>query len=249
MKMALQPSFLTLPIAHRGLHSREIACPENSLFAAERAIEAGYAIELDLQLSRDGHPIVFHDYKLDRMTPKKGYVRNCNAAELQDLQLNESDEHIPTLDCLLKLVNGRVPLLIELKDQSQRYCPTNGALENATAEALKTYKGAVAVMSYSPHCIAYMSQYAPLVSRGLTTGGIGEGENDFSISDPLRQYDVLGASFISHNVFDLTSNIICEFKAKGDPLLCWTVQSEKQEKSARAIADNVTFECYLPKFP
>ena len=248
MKTNLPQSFLTLPIAHRGLHQREIACPENSLFAARRAVDAGYAIEADLQLSRDGQAIVFHDYTLDRMTSGKGYIRNYEAAELQDMELNDSAEHIPTLNSLLKLVGGQVPLLIELKDQTQKYCATNGILERAAAKALKKYNGIAAVMSFNPHCIAHMSRYAPEISRGLTTDAIGEIKKDFAVSNLLKLYESLGASFISHNVLDLTSDLVREFKAKGDPLLCWTVHSEKQEKIARTIADNVTFEGYMPKF-
>ena len=249
MKTNLPQAFTKIPIAHRGLHQREMACPENSLFAARRAVNAGYAIEIDLQLSGDEQAIVFHDYTLDRMTSGKGYLIDHDAAELQDLQLNGSAERIPTLNSLLNLVDGRVPLLIELKDQSRKCSATGGALERATAEALGRYNGIVAVMSFNPHCIAHMCRFAPHISRGLTTDTVGKDGNASAVSDPLKLYESLGASFISHNVLDLTSDLILEFKTKSDPLLCWTVHSEKQEKRARLVADNVTFESYLPKFP
>ena len=249
MKTNLPQAFTKIPIAHRGLHQKEMACPENSLFAVSRAVDAGYAIEIDLQLSGDEQAIVFHDYTLDRMTSGKGYLIDHDAAELQDLQLNGSAERIPTLNSFLNLVDGRVPLLIELKDQSRKCSATSGALERATAEALGRYNGTVAVMSFNPHCIAHMSRFAPQISRGLTTDTVGKVGNASTVSDPLKLYKSLGASFISHNVLDLTSDLILEFKTKSDPLLCWTVHSEKQEKRARLVADNVTFESYLPKFP
>ena len=249
MKISLAQSLTSIPIAHRGLHQSEMGCPENSLFAARRAIDAGYAIEIDLQLSGDEQAVVFHDYKLDRMTSEKGYIRNYNTAELQNIKLDGSAEHIPTLNSLLKLVGGKVPILIELKDQIQTFYATDGVLERATAEALGKYNGVVAVMSFNPRCIAHMSQFAPRISRGFATDAVREVDSDFGVSDPLKLYESLGASFISHNVLDLPSDIIREFKGKGDPVLCWTVKSEKQEKRARTVADNITFESYLPKFP
>ena len=99
--------------AHRGLHNDEI--PENSLAAFEAACEAGHGIELDIQLSKDGEVMVFHDYTLIRMTGKEGKVCDYTAAELKSTSLKGTDQTIPTFAEVLDLVNGRVPILVELK--------------------------------------------------------------------------------------------------------------------------------------
>src|SRR5262245_61547190 len=103
------------PIAHRGYHDIARGRPENTLAAFEAAIEARYAIECDLHISSDGVPIVFHDDDLERLTGEVGCVRDRTAKEIGKLRVSKTTERIPTLDELLELTAGRVPLVIELK--------------------------------------------------------------------------------------------------------------------------------------
>ena len=124
----LPPSFLAAPIAHRALHDRAAGRPENSVEAIEAAIAAGYGIEIDLQLSADGRAMVFHDYDLARLTGEKGAIQRRSASELGAIRLLGGVTGIPTLPQVLDLVAGRVPLLIELKDQ-------DGALGAAVGSA------------------------------------------------------------------------------------------------------------------
>ncbi len=112
----LPTSFLKAPVAHRGLHDVTDGRPENSSAAIRAAIAAGYGIEIDLQLSSDGHAMVFHDYMLDRLTQDQGPVRARSAAELGKVLLAGCDEGIPDFTEVLEIVGGRVPLLVELKD-------------------------------------------------------------------------------------------------------------------------------------
>ena len=251
----LPDSFRAAPIAHRALHDKARGLPENSLAAMRAAIAAGYGIECDIQPSRDGVPMVFHDYDLARLTGETGPVAQRSAAELGRIRLTGSDETIPTLADVLALVAGQVPLLIEIKDQDGALGPDVGALEAEVARTLAPYPGAVAVMSFNPHSVAAMAELAPRIARGLTTCAYAA--DDWPLVKPARReelaripdFDRVGAGFISHDVTDLTAAPVATLVARGVPVLCWTVRSQEQETKAREVAVNVTFEGYRAAIP
>lgn len=249
---ALPPSFTARPIAHRALHDAAAGVIENSPTAIDRAIRVGYGIEMDLQLSADGVPMVFHDATLDRLTHTTGPVRGRTAQELGDLRLRGSDDRIPTLAQVLEMVDGAVPLLIELKDQSGGLGQADAALGEATAAVLADYPGDVAVMSFNPVMIAGLRKRAPDLPRGLTTGGFIPSKWPHLSPDmctALRNivaFDAVDAQFISHDWTDLDNPRVAELKAKGVPILCWTITTPQDDAQARQMADNVTFEGYLP---
>ena len=250
--MALPQAFLTTPVAHRGLHGPGI--PENSLAAAQAAIDAGYGIELDIQPARDGTALVFHDYDLSRLTGGQGLVRGFDPDALSARRLMGTDHPIPTLRRFLDLVAGRVPLLIEIKDQDMRLGPDIGHLHKAVADALHGYDGAVAVMSFNPHVVAAFHALAPNVPVGLTTCAFDEKdwsgipEETRSRLAGINDFDQSGACFISHDKKDLSNPRVDALKAQGVPILCWTVRSAEEEALARRVADNITFEGYRPAF-
>lgn len=249
-RVPLPDSFLRLPIAHRALHDRAAGRIENSSAAIKAAVTAGYAIEIDLQLSSDGVPMVFHDEDLDRLTGEAGPLHARTAADLGRVRLRDSTDTIPTLAEVLDLIGGRVPLLIEIKDQTLVMGPTDGKLEAATAKALQGYTGDVALMSFNPHSVANMARLAPHLPRGITTSAYDP--DDWAplpseVCDRLRpipDYDATGSSFISHEARDLARPRVAELKAQGARVLCWTIRSAADEALARQIADNVTFEGY-----
>ncbi|MEM9966814.1 MAG: glycerophosphodiester phosphodiesterase family protein [Pseudomonadota bacterium] len=252
--MTLTDPFRHRPLAHRGFHEARDARPENSRAAIKAAVRAGYGIEVDVQLSRDNVAMVFHDYLLDRVTTAQGAVRQKNAADLAEICLQGTEEGIPTLVECLELINGRVPLLVELKDQDGEMGPNVGELERAVAQALCRYPGPIAVMSFNPHSVKAMGALLPAVPRGLVTCGYPYEEWPLpaAICDRLRQipdYARIGASFISHEVTDLTSRRVRELKAQGALVFCWTVRSVAEEAMARQIADNITFEGYAAALP
>lgn len=255
MRAPLPPAFLTTPIAHRAYHDVGKGRPENSRAAIRAAIAASYGIEIDLQLSRDGVPMVFHDETLERLTPRDGWLCDLTAAQLAEIPLKGGDETIPTLAEVLALVAGRVPLLIELKDQTLRMAETDGRLEQATAAALATYRGPVAVMSFNPHCIARMATLAPNLPRGLTTSAYDPADWHPLASEicdrlrPIPDYDRTLSSFISHEHADLARPRVAELAAQGAAILCWTIKSPEQEAAARRIAQNITFEQYPAALP
>ncbi len=251
----LPDAFRQVPLAHRALHDRRAGRPENSRAAIRAAIEAGYSIEIDVQLSSDGQAMVFHDDDLDRLTDATGPVRARTVAELSALHLLGTAETIPTLADVLHLVGGRVPLLIEIKDQSGDLSETDGRLEAATATALQGYAGPIAVMSFNPRSVTHMAHLAPQVPRGLTTAAY-DAKNWHplppEIRDRLREiadFDPTGASFISHEAADLTRPRVASLKAQGSTILCWTIRSPEAEATARKIAQNITFESYPAPSP
>lgn len=251
-RVALPPAFLTMPLAHRGYHDAARRRPENALSAFQAAVDAGFGIELDVQLSADGQAMVFHDDTLDRMTTSTGAILDHTAAELGKITLRDSDDLIPTLPQVLALVAGKVPLLIEIKELLDTMQDTSGRLESAVAHALEGYFGPVAVMSFNPNCMAHMARLAPTVPRGITTEDY-DPQNcapiPAEVCAKLRgipDYDRTGASFISHKASDLARPRVADLKAQGAAILCWTIRSAEQERLARQIANNITFEGYAP---
>lgn len=251
---ALPADFLRRPIAHRALHDRAAGRPENSRDAVRAAVQAGYGIEIDLQLSADGQAMVFHDDTLERLTAETGPVFARTAAALSAIGLRDAADGIPTLAEVLEIIGGQVPLLIELKDQSGFGRPGPGPLEQATATALAGYRGPVAVMSFNPEMVAAMARLAPGIPRGITTGSYDPDDYDPTppdVCDRLRaipDYDAVGACFISHEWTDLDRPRVAELKARGAAVLCWTIKSPADEATARRIADNITFEGYAAPF-
>lgn len=246
----LPSDFLTRPIAHRGYHDKASGRIENSPSAFAAAVGAGYGIELDLQLSRDGVAMVFHDDTLDRLTDQTGPVRDRDAAELAGIALKGSTETIPTLRSILAQVGGAVPLLIELKDQHGEMGETDGRLEQAAVEDLASYTGPVALMSFNPHMVARLAALAPDTPRGLISSAWRKTDEPHvpvarrAELASLGDFERIGADFLSHDRTNLDAPGVELLKSRGVPILCWTVRSADQEREARTLADNITFEGY-----
>ena len=247
--------FCQLPIAHRGFHDLDAGRPENSRAAIRAAMDAGYGIEIDLQLSADGQAMVFHDYALGRLTHETGPVRQRSAASLAAIALKGGDgEGIPTLSEVLALVAGRVPLLIELKDQDGEMGTDIGVLEAAAVAALQGYQGDVALMSFNPHSVAKLAEIAPDIPRGLVTSSYDPTKWPLSkaLCDTLREipdFDRTGSQFISHERDDADRPRVQELRAAGVPILSWTIRSEAEEAEVRKHVDNITFEGYVAPLP
>lgn len=246
--------FLARPIAHRGLHDRGAGIVENSRRAFAAAIDAGYAIEMDIQASGDGEAMVFHDDTMPRLTEAVGRIGDYTAAALGSIELSGGGETVPTLAEVLSLVAGRTPLLIEVKDQDGALGPEVGALEAQIAALLADYRGPVALMSFNPYSVAALAAAAPGLPRGLTTCGFETA--DWSIPDyrraelaTLDQIEPTGSRFISHDHRDLGSPRVAAVRAAGLPILTWTIRSPAEEDAARRVADNITFEGYRPVIP
>lgn len=155
--------FASVNYAHRGYHKAADKIPENSTSAFNRAIENGYGIELDVQLSKDGVPMVFHDYTLNRMCGIDGRVDEYTKAELQTFPLlGVKGQTIPSFEEVLKLVNGQVPLLVEIKAEVKAIETTE-----KTQILLDAYTGEYCIESFNPFVVQWYKKNRPQVIRGL----------------------------------------------------------------------------------
>ena len=250
--MNLLAPFINGPIAHRTLHDVKSGRPENSWEGLEAAISHGFAIEIDLQLSLDGIPMVFHDYKLNRVTNETGLISEKRAEELEKIILKGGKKCIPRFDTFMSYIDGRVPVLIELKDQDGALGKSTSVFEIAVCQTLKHYKGAVAIMSFNPFMMEECAKILPDIPRGLITQIFKQNEwtrISKSRCDELTMisdYSLAGTTFISHDHEDLNSHVVARLKKTGATILCWTVRNQNQDTLARKVADSVTFENYLP---
>jgi len=245
-------AFKSGPIAHRCLHDSAAGKPENSWEALDAALISGLAVEIDIQLSADGQAMVFHDAELERLTAETGLLSEHSADVLSDIPLKGGSKTIPTLVDFLNHIDGRIPVLVEIKDQSGDISDIESGIEKAVCHAIQGHHDTVALMSFNPHIIAKCKDLVSDVPLGLVT-------DPFKRADwpdvpakrraelaTISEYKALGASFISHNVKDLASPAVQRIKDMGGTVFCWTVRSDVQEQEARLIADSVTFEGYLP---
>ena len=223
------------PIAHRGLHDGRTRM-ENSLSAFEAAVEHGYAIECDVHPTSDGGVAVFHDNTLDRLTEAQGLTRERTMSELNGLQLAGTSDTIPSLEGMLKLVDGRVPIVLELKG----FGPRQDGLVTAVAHALYGYSGNAAIMSFDQSLVRAFATDAPTIPCGLTAQGttLEEMQRHETIAD--------GVNFLSYAVNDLPNPFVDEFRASGRPVITWTVRTPDEIERTRRHADQMTFEEFLP---
>lgn len=223
------------PFAHRGLHGP--GRPENSRAAFTAAIAAGSGIELDVQASRDGAAMVFHDYDLDRLTPAPGRTADLSGAELGALALSGTAETIPSLAGVLALIGGRAPLLIEVKSPDRHVVP----LCRAVAAALEGYAGAVGLMSFNPEAGAWFARHAPERLRGLVVSESGKRGWRGRLERHLSFWRSR-ADFLAYDVRDLPSAFAGARRSAGVPVFTWTVRSADDRARAAASADQIIYE-------
>lgn len=242
----ISPELLGVHYAHRGLHDAEQA--ENSLSAFRLAVENGYGIELDVRLSKDETLVVFHDDTLDRVCGEEGKVIDYTSSELATMRLAGTEEGIPTLEEVLSLVNGRVPLLIEIKESA-----SDNAVSLAVAEALKGYSGPLLIESFNPLSLCRIRERLPQIPRGLLC-------DHYTKKPEYRK-----------PVYHLLQWFLLNFKAKPDfyaynflcrgffpfrllrmlhkrPLFAWTVKTQLDHEICREGGfATIIFEGFIPK--
>jgi len=248
-------ALLSRPIAHRGLHNAATGVIENTLGAARAAIAANFAIECDVQLTKDGAAVVFHDDDLDRLTQASGLVCDWMSAALQRQPLRHTTETIPSLSGFLDAVAGKVPLVIELKSAFDG----DLRLPRAVADALRAYRGAVCLESFDPAMMTHLRVHAAQMGIShIPLGIVGEAdytENDWPQLSPHQRREMTHflhfphsrPDFISWNVGDLPHAI--PFLAREGlrlPVTAWTVRNPDQAQQARQWADQIVFENYTP---
>ena len=230
------------PIAHKGYHDE--TSPENSISAFKKAVARGYAIELDVQMISDGTVVVFHDESLSRMTGNDGYLKFLTKEDLSMLYLNETKETIPTLEEVLKVVNGETPIIIEIKNTGKV-----GELEQKVIDMLKKYKGEVAIASFNPYVLGYFKQHAPHILRGQLSGFFKNDKLSFMTKFVLKRMipikKISYADFIMYEGSTLPNRFVRKYKML--PLIAWTVCSQEEYMRVVKYCDNVIFEGFDPK--
>ncbi|MBL8582718.1 MAG: glycerophosphodiester phosphodiesterase [Rhizobiaceae bacterium] len=233
-------SWLTAqPIAHRGLHDMNHRVWENTLPAFQRAIEHGYAIECDVHLTSDDQLVVFHDDQLDRLTGDKGYIWQRTSAEMQAMRVGTTQDHVPSLAALLDLVDGRVPLVIEAKGIPGH----DTGLVARVGEALASYRGPVALMSFDHWLVRDFTRDAPGIPCGLTAWG-----NEPHQVEAHFAMLAHGINFTSFSITHLPNPFVTFLRERlGMPAISWTIRTPDDVRASLAHADQMTFEGFLPE--
>ena len=236
------------PIAHRGLHDRSTGIVENTASAFAAAIAANYAIECDLQITRDGEAVVFHDDRLERLAEAGGWVKDRTAAEIQRLVLRHSADRVQTLGELLAEADGKVPLVIEIKS----HWDGDEALVLRTLRVLESYAGPYCLMSFDPDVIEMVRMHSPKTVRGIVADRtVDPYYHGLSLARrlELRRLSHLPRTqphFISYYYGDLPFPPVTRYRAAGHPVVSWTIRSSKQAEIARRWTDQMTFEGFRP---
>ncbi len=251
--MRLPSAFWLHPFAHRGLHDVAAGTPENSLAAFTAAIDHGYAIELDVQLSADGEAMVFHDYELKRLAEGVGRIDAYDADTLRAMPLIGGGT-IPDLAETLALIDGRVSVLIEIKDQSGAFGPGEPTLERRICDIVRAsaHPNTCAIMSFNPHSVIAVRDIAPEIPRGLVSYDF-EHPHDAHVDATHRKalanldyFDEAEADFVSYGATGLTAAPVIALRERGVPIFCWTIRSAIAAKAAPTLCDQITFEGFSP---
>ncbi|WP_257530757.1 glycerophosphodiester phosphodiesterase family protein [Irregularibacter muris] len=234
--------------AHRGLHQDNSISPENSMTAFALAVEKGYGIELDVQLSKDGLPVVFHDESLKRVCGIDKKVKDLTFQELRKLYLLTSQETIPHLQEVLDLVDGKVPLIIELKGQTRDI-----SLCTVVAHYLDQYPGRYCIESFNPLMLRWFKRNRPQVIRGqlssdfVKSGDTGGDKRLYFLLKHLLLNILSKPNFIAYNhlYHHLLSFKVCRGLYK-IPTVAWTIKSVKELQESKKDFDHFIFENFIP---
>lgn len=244
--------------AHRGLHNmspalqkagadyycKDECLPENSFRAIQKAVEAGYGVEFDVHLTKDEIPVVFHDDTLLRLCGVDEYLKNFTYRELQQFSLYHTDQKIPKLEEILHMVNGRVPLIIELKVEHNA-----DLLCSKCNDILSTYQGSYCIESFHPEAVHWYKKHRPDIVRGQLSEDFTR--DDFSFPKFLLSHllgNCYGApDFISYNGkhYMELSRTLCKHLFHSLSI-AWTVRSQEELNHLKKHFDSYIFEHFIP---
>lgn len=235
-------------IAHRGLFNNNSDAPENSLAAFRNALEHGFGMELDVQLTKDGKLVVFHDFDLKRMCGVHKKLTELTYAELEQYSLKNSTEKIPLFSDVLELVNGKVPLVVEIKVDFDYKATTEAA-----GAMLSEYKGVYCMECFNPLALVWYRKHFPKVLRGQLSMDFFQSEDKmpqivrFFLTNLLLNFWAK-PDFISYNHKDrqIRGFRMCR-KLFGVKTAAWTIKSEAELQTARETFDMFIFDSFLPK--
>lgn len=230
-------------IAHRGLHKADKTVPENSLAAFRAAVDAGYGVELDVHLTTDGEVVVFHDDTMGRMCGVEGRVEDMSLRQLKALKLLDTAETIPTLDEVLEVINGQVPIILEIKRGEY-----NDELCLRVYETIVGYEGDICVESFDPFIVRWWKKNAPEVLRGQLSctaekfGSSTSPLNAFLVSNLLTNF-LCRPQFIAYGICEKKPLLVRLCEKMGVMKVAWTSHGYASE----SYHDTVIFEYYRPR--
>ncbi len=230
-------------VAHRGLFDN-VTVPENSIPAFERAAQHYFGIETDVQQTKDGVLVVFHDDTLDRMTGKKGRIHDYTLEELRQFRLLDTDSAIPTFEEFLAAANG-MNLVVEIKTHDDI-----GPIEQKTVDMLSSYEGNYCIESFNPKIVHWLKVNAPDVIRGQLSCDHKYTEVSGFTKWLLRELKLCkwnGSQFIAYDAATIAECRAVKRYAKKIPILCWTVRSQKQLDELEPYFDNIIFDSFVPE--
>lgn len=235
----------THDIAHRGLYLKDQSIPENSLSAFSNALSHGYSIELDLNITKDDKVIAFHDHSLERICRDSRLLSDVTYDEIRQLKLFDSNEHIPTLKEVLTLVNGKVPLLIELKPKGNviRLC-------ESFYRDVKDYSGQFAVFSFHPKVVYWFKKHHPEIIRGQIAEFFKRDDMNpffkYLLKSMFFNY-FTRPDFISYGIYDMPNRYLDKLKKKNMTIISYAAKSQQELDRIRNLYHNAVFEHFIPK--
>lgn len=245
-----QEQFKKVLYAHRGLYDNKGAAPENSMAAFRRAVEGGYGIELDVQLTADNVAVVFHDFTLNRMCKAEGKVKDYTYGELQRFTLASSGEKIPKFEEVLKLVAGKVPLIVELKMEG-----TDTSVCKEADGLLQKYQGLYCIESFHPLGVYWYRKNRPEVIRGQLSDGFFRERRTGKLPAPACfVMEMLLLNFLTkpdfvaynHKYAGNLSRRLCHGLYR-NTAVAYTIKSEEQLQNAGRHFDIYIFDSFIPQ--
>ena len=238
--------YKNVKFAHRGLHGK--GCAENSMSAFKKAVDMGFGIELDVRLSADGELVVFHDDTLLRVCGDERAVRDVPYSELKNIRLLDTEDTVPRFKDVLSLVGGRVPLLVEIKEDAFDY-----SVSDKTCEILSEYEGEYIIESFNPLSLGNVRKRLPRVPRGILSCNFMKDKKtrsarnfllgalllDFIARPQFVAYEHTDSKCISQRILGRLFRTV---------RFCWTVRSQAEQDGAYKNGfDSVIFENYIPE--
>ncbi len=233
--------------AHRGLHDNLSDAPENTLAAFQKAVDAGYGIELDVQLTKDGRVVVVHDHNLKRICQVDAEVDSLTYGELQKLPVYASAQRVPLFEEVLRLVDGKVPLIVELK-----YKNRGSKICEKTQDILNGYDGVYCIESFHPQVLMWYRNHYPAICRGQLSMNYqredGRRKPEYYVMRHLLVNFLTRPDFIAYDcrAMRALSKNLCR-ALYGCPSVAWTVKCQAQLDACRSFYDYFIFEGFCPK--
>ncbi len=235
--------FTDTPIAHRGLHGDDVA--ENSLAAFRAAMDAGYPIELDVNMTADGVLIVYHHDRFNWPEPGEDPIRQAPWTDVIEYPI-EGDRQVPRLGVALQVIDGEVPILVDVKNWNREV----GDLEATLIERLDGYDGPFAIQSFNPATLAYFRGHRPSWPRGQVAGGLSDADTLSRLEHAVLKRLMLSwwsrPDFITYAHRALPYWPVRIHRRLGLPVLAWTIRSAAERREVAPHAENIIFEGFRP---